>query len=94
MFGDAEACNRFMCRWSHLVAPLLVDFTGLPDTGRVLDVGSGDKGLEGPGVVKVIEDPGEESGTGAGGIYPGPDLSRYAFVRRNLQRNLYRIPLP
>ena len=41
MFGDAEAYDRFMGRWSHLVAPLLVDFTGLPDTGRVLDVGSG-----------------------------------------------------
>ena len=41
MFGDAEAYDRFMGRWSHLVAPLLVDFTGLPDTGLVLDVGSG-----------------------------------------------------
>ena len=41
MFGDAEAYDRFMGRWSHLVAPLLVDFTGLPGTGRVLDVGSG-----------------------------------------------------
>src|SRR5260370_14856956 len=41
MFGDAEAYDRFMGRWCHLVAPLLVDFTGLPDTGRVLDVGSG-----------------------------------------------------
>jgi tRNA1(Val) A37 N6-methylase TrmN6 len=27
--------------WSSKLAPLLVDFTGLPDTGRVLDVGSG-----------------------------------------------------
>jgi SAM-dependent methyltransferase len=41
MFGDAEAYDRFMGRWSHLVAPLLVDFTGVPGTGRVLDVGSG-----------------------------------------------------
>ena len=41
MFGDAEAYDRFMGRWSHLVAPLLVDFTGIPGTGRVLDVGSG-----------------------------------------------------
>ena len=41
MFGDAEAYDRFMGRWSRLVAPLLVDFAGLPDGGRVLDVGSG-----------------------------------------------------
>lgn len=41
MFGDAEAYERFMGRWSRLVAPLLVDFTDLPDGGRVLDVGSG-----------------------------------------------------
>jgi SAM-dependent methyltransferase len=41
MFGDAEAYERFMGRWSRLVAPRLVDFTDLPDRGRVLDVGSG-----------------------------------------------------
>jgi hypothetical protein len=53
------------------------------------------KDLEGPEVVKVIEDPGLEGGSsGAGGIYPGPDVFTYAFVRRNIQGNLYRIPLP
>jgi SAM-dependent methyltransferase len=41
MFGDAEAYERFMGRWSRIVAPLLIDFTDLPDRGRVLDVGSG-----------------------------------------------------
>jgi SAM-dependent methyltransferase len=41
MFGDAEAYERFMGRWSRVLAPLLVDFTDVPDTGRVLDVGSG-----------------------------------------------------
>lgn len=41
MFGNAEAYERFMGRWSRVVAPLLVDFTDVPDTGRVLDVGSG-----------------------------------------------------
>ncbi len=41
MFGDAEAYDRFMGRWSRLVAPRLVAFTGLPERGRVLDVGSG-----------------------------------------------------
>lgn len=41
MFSDAEAYEQFMGRWSRLLAPLLVDFTGVPETGRVLDVGSG-----------------------------------------------------
>src|SRR3982751_5409116 len=41
MFGDAEAYERFMGRWSRLVAPLLVEFSHIPDGGRVLDVGSG-----------------------------------------------------
>ena len=39
MFGDAEAYNRFMGRWS--ARSLLVDFADIPDRGRVLDVGSG-----------------------------------------------------
>jgi len=41
MFGNAEAYNRFMGRWSHVVAPLLVDFASVPHAGRVLDLGSG-----------------------------------------------------
>jgi len=41
MFSDAEAYERFMGRWSRLVAPLLVAFAGIDDHGRVLDVGSG-----------------------------------------------------
>lgn len=41
MFADAEAYERFMGRWSRLVAPKLVDFTDVPDLGRFLDVGSG-----------------------------------------------------
>jgi len=41
MFGNAEAYDRFMGRWSRVVAPVLVDFAGVPDGGRVLDIGSG-----------------------------------------------------
>ncbi|HYK91599.1 MAG TPA: class I SAM-dependent methyltransferase [Acidobacteriota bacterium] len=41
MFGDADAYERFMGRWSRLVAPLLVEFAGIDDRGDVLDVGSG-----------------------------------------------------
>jgi SAM-dependent methyltransferase len=41
MFGDAEAYERFMGRWSRLLAPLLVDFAEIPDSSQVLDIGSG-----------------------------------------------------
>jgi SAM-dependent methyltransferase len=41
MFENAEAYERFMGRWSSLLAPLLVNFAAIDDTGRVLDVGSG-----------------------------------------------------
>ncbi|MCC6394374.1 MAG: class I SAM-dependent methyltransferase [Bryobacterales bacterium] len=41
MFGDAEAYERFMGRWSRLLGPRLVKFAGVLDTGRVLDIGSG-----------------------------------------------------
>src|SRR5262245_23208619 len=41
MFEKAEAYYRFMGRWSRVIAPLLVDFAGVPGSGRVLDVGSG-----------------------------------------------------
>jgi ubiquinone/menaquinone biosynthesis C-methylase UbiE len=41
MFANAEAYERFMGRWSRLVAPVLVDFASVSDPGRFLDVGSG-----------------------------------------------------
>src|SRR5579864_2971381 len=41
LFGDAEAYERFMGRWSRLVAPRFIDFTDPPKRGRMLDVGSG-----------------------------------------------------
>src|SRR5262245_24743177 len=41
MFGNAEAYERFMGRWSRLLAARFVDFAGLPEEGRILDAGSG-----------------------------------------------------
>ena len=41
MFADAEAYERFMGRWSNILADQLVDFSGVSGSGRVLDVGSG-----------------------------------------------------
>ena len=41
MFADAQAYERFMGRWSSILAPKLVDFARIKDEGKVLDVGSG-----------------------------------------------------
>lgn len=40
-FGDADSYARFMGRFSEPLAPRFVDHVGLPDQGRVLDVGCG-----------------------------------------------------
>src|SRR3954447_6576136 len=41
MFADAEAYERFMGRWSRVVAPQLLDFADPRGSNRFLDVGSG-----------------------------------------------------
>ena len=41
MFNNADAYQRFMGRWSRMLAPRLADLADFPDGGRVLDVGSG-----------------------------------------------------
>ena len=40
-FGDAEAYEQIMGRWSRRLAPLLIQFGGLSDGEYVLDVGCG-----------------------------------------------------
>ncbi|MFQ5853711.1 MAG: class I SAM-dependent methyltransferase [Candidatus Binatia bacterium] len=40
-FSNAEAYERQMGRWSQRLAPLFVDFVGIRDGDRVLDVGCG-----------------------------------------------------
>jgi SAM-dependent methyltransferase len=41
MFSEAEAYERFMGRWSRLLAPPFVSFAEIQDRDAVLDVGSG-----------------------------------------------------
>jgi len=41
IFSESQAYERFMGRWSRLLAPLLVQFAGVRDGDAVLDVGSG-----------------------------------------------------
>jgi SAM-dependent methyltransferase len=41
MFGESDAYERFMGRWSRQLAPLLVRFAGVEGRQQVLDIGSG-----------------------------------------------------
>ena len=41
LFSEAQSYERFMGRWSRLLAPALVNFAGVRDGDAVLDVGSG-----------------------------------------------------
>jgi SAM-dependent methyltransferase len=63
MFSAGTGYERFMGRWSRLLAPELVAFAGVKDGQRVLDVGTGTGALasalvkSGPGVQVVGIDP-------------------------------------
>jgi SAM-dependent methyltransferase len=41
MFSEAEAYERFMGRWSRLLAPMLIELAEIRDGDAVLDVGTG-----------------------------------------------------
>ncbi len=41
MFSQAEAYERYMGRWSRLIAPAFVSFSGVEQGDDVLDIGSG-----------------------------------------------------
>ena len=76
MFGNAQAYERFMGRWSRLAAPLLVDFTNAPDSGSVLDVGSGTGSL-----AFAIAD--RKAGCHVLGIDPSKEYVAYANSRNS-----------
>jgi SAM-dependent methyltransferase len=78
MFGNAEAYERFMGRWSRQVAPLLVDFAALPETGQVLDIGSGTGAL-------AFEIAKRKTGTHVTGIDPSPEYVAYAASRNSFK---------
>ncbi len=41
MFSASSNYERFMGRWSRLLAPMLIEFAGVRDSDKVLDVGTG-----------------------------------------------------
>jgi SAM-dependent methyltransferase len=83
MFADAEAYERFMGRWSRLVAPLLLTFADIRPGGQVLDVGSGTGALafaivERDRAARVIGiDPSKEYVAYAAGKSPFPNRTRF-----------------
>src|SRR4051812_48080661 len=81
MFANAEAYERFMGRWSRLVAPLLADFAGIPDTGRALDIGSGTGAL-------AMEIAGRKAGLQVTGIDPSKEYVAYAASRNSFPKRI------
>jgi SAM-dependent methyltransferase len=81
MFANAEAYERFMGRWSRLVAPLLADFAGIPDTGRALDIGSGTGAL-------AMEIAGRKAGLRVTGIDPSKEYVAYATSRNSFPERI------
>jgi SAM-dependent methyltransferase len=74
MFGNADAYERFMGRWSRQMAPLFVAFAGVPATGRVLDIGSGTGAL----AFEIAKQKGRIQVTG---IDPSPEYVAYAMSK-------------
>jgi SAM-dependent methyltransferase len=83
MFADAEAYERFMGRWSRLVAPPLLTFADIRPGGQVLDVGSGTGVLafaiaqRDPTVRVVGIDPSKEYVAYAASRSPFPNRTRF-----------------
>jgi SAM-dependent methyltransferase len=71
MFGNAEAYERFMGRWSRQIAPLLIDLAAVEDSGHVLDIGSGTGAL-------ASEIARRKPGVHVTGIDPSPEYVGYA----------------
>src|SRR5580698_9218147 len=76
MFGDAEAYERFMGRWSRLMAAPLVAFADIPDSGKVLDVGCGTGAL-------AFEIAKERTRSRVLGIDPAKEYVAYANSRNS-----------
>lgn len=94
MFGNAESYERFMGRWSRVVAPLFVQFAGVPDGSHILDIGSGTGSLA--FAAAELMPSGRILGIDPSGEYIGYANSRNAFANRVAFRvgDAQRLELP
>jgi SAM-dependent methyltransferase len=76
LFPSAIAYEKMMGRWSERLAPLFLDFAGIPDSGRVLDVGCGTGTL----VDAVARRAGESTIVGIDPSQPFIDYARQRFA--------------
>ncbi|MBV8172127.1 MAG: methyltransferase domain-containing protein [Candidatus Eremiobacteraeota bacterium] len=74
LFADADAYQRFMGRWSSRLAQKFLDFAGLKDGERVLDVGAGTGSL----IAAIAE---RAPRAAISGIDPSPEYVAYAAAR-------------
>ena len=75
MFPNAFAYEKLMGRWSERLAPLFLDFAGVRDDGRILDVGCGTGAL----VDSVARRAGRSSVVGIDPSQPSVDYARKRF---------------
>ena len=75
MFPNAIAYEKLMGRWSERLAPLFLDFAGVRDGGRILDVGCGTGAL----ADAVARRAGRSSVVGIDPSQPSVDYARKRF---------------
>lgn len=96
MFDDAGSYDRFMGRYSQLLAPEFADFAGVTG-GTVIDVGCGPGALtsvlvERAGRVSAV-DPSESFVAAARSRYPGVDVRRAAAEELPFENGAFDVAL-
>jgi SAM-dependent methyltransferase len=84
MFSAGEAYERFMGRWSRLLAPALVRFAQVNDGARVLDIGSGTGSL----AASVAS---AAPASRIVGIDPAESFVRFANTRHGSERTRFEV---
>lgn len=84
MFTEAENYERFMGRWSRRIAPQLIEFAGVEDGDRVLDVGAGTGAL----AFELLKNP---SLVGVNGIDPSSNYIEHAAAQNDDPRATFEV---